>query len=430
MPRRRPSKTHAAKTPAVPEGWETRKLSEVARIAAGLVDPQLPRYRNLVHIGPENIVPRSTRLIDLKTAREIGLSSGKYRFDRGAIIYSKIRPNLNKVALPSFDGLCSADAYPLWPNEALVSREYLFYLMISPDFVRQAVSMSMRSGMPKVNRDELYGITLAVPPPKEQRAISDLLHGTDKIVDGLDSLIAAKERRKQALMQRLLMPPRNFQRLEKGRAKSSKGWQTNRLGDIAEEVVRRNEHGVPVLSCTKTRGLVPSLEYFGRRVHSVDTSNYKVVRRGEFAYATNHIEEGSIGSLDFLDAGLVSPMYTVFRVRAGVHGAYLFRLLKTERYRRIFEARTRASVNRRGSLRWPEFSAISVTIPPLDQQRCVNDLLDTCGRELALLRRLREAFEKQKRGLMQVLLTGQVRVKVAKAKCGVRRWTQRRDRRS
>jgi type I restriction enzyme S subunit len=156
---------------------------------------------------------------------------------------------------------------------------------------------------------------------------------------------------------------------------------------------------------------VNSLEYFGKRVFSADTSNYKVVRRGDFAYATNHIEEGSIGYQDLHDAALISPMYTVFRTRAGVDHSFFFKLVKTELYRHIFEVNTSGSIARPGGLRWDEFAIIKVFLPSVPEQRRIAAVLSACDREIELLQKQLEALKEQKRGLMQKLLTGEVRVK-------------------
>jgi type I restriction enzyme S subunit len=185
------------------------------------------------------------------------------------------------------------------------------------------------------------------------------------------------------------------------------------MGDIAEEIGAKNDggHHLPVLSCTKHRGLVNSLEYFGKRVFSEDTSNYKVVRRGDFAYATNHIEEGSIGYQNQHDAALISPMYTVFRTQAGVDHTFFFKLIKTELYRHIFEVNTSGSIARRGGLRWNEFALIKVFLPSLPEQKRTATVLSACDREIELLEKELDLLKEQKRGLMQKLLTGEVRVK-------------------
>src|SRR5690554_3991207 len=96
-----------------PEGWKKARFEEVTRIANGQVNPKIEPYSNMLHIGPENVTSHSGQLSGCKTSRELGLISGKYEFDEQAIVYSKIRPNLNKVCRPKFHGLCSADMYPI-----------------------------------------------------------------------------------------------------------------------------------------------------------------------------------------------------------------------------------------------------------------------------------------------------------------------------
>jgi len=167
---------------------------------------------------------------------------------------------------------------------------------------------------------------------------------------------------------------------------------------------------LPVLSCTKYDGLVDSLAYFGRQVFSRDVSTYKLVKRGQFAYATNHIEEGSIGYQDLYDEALISPMYTVFQTNDQVDDQFLYALLKTEYMRHQFEINTSGTVNRRGSLRWPAFSRIKVRLPRLEEQRKIADAVLAQERTINLLARKLAALQRQERGLMQRLLTGRVRV--------------------
>lgn len=155
-----------------------------------------------------------------------------------------------------------------------------------------------------------------------------------------------------------------------------------------------------------------SLKYFGRQIFSKDTSAYKVVKRGQFAYATNHIEEGSIGMIDLLNEGLVSPMYTVFQTGDKVHALFLYKVFKTELYRHIFEVNTSASVNRRGSLRWHRFALIHIPLPSFDEEKKISECIDSINKEIKLLEKKVQSLKEQKKGLMQKLLTGNIRVKV------------------
>jgi type I restriction enzyme S subunit len=157
---------------------------------------------------------------------------------------------------------------------------------------------------------------------------------------------------------------------------------------------------------------VDSLAYFGRQIFSDDLATYKVVRRGQFAYATNHIEEGSIGYQHVCDTAVISPMYTVFKTNDLVDDGFLYKVLKSNLYIHIYQVNTSASVDRRGSLRWTEFSHIRIPVPTLEEQRAIAKVIDGQQREIELLQQKLDALRRQKKGLMQQLLTGKVRVKV------------------
>jgi type I restriction enzyme S subunit len=127
-------------------------------------------------------------------------------------------------------------------------------------------------------------------------------------------------------------------------------------------------------------------------------------------YPSNHIEEGSIGLLLSHDIGIVSPIYTVFRCNDSIIPEYLYAVFKTDTFRHIFAISTNASVDRRGSLRWREFSLIRVPLPSIKEQQAIVEVLNVADNEIVQLERKLKALEKQKRGLMQKLLTGEVRV--------------------
>jgi type I restriction enzyme S subunit len=128
-------------------------------------------------------------MLELETAHSQGASSAKYLVEEGDLIYSKIRPALNKVCLAHGDWLCSADMYPIRIRKGYEAR-YLKYLMLSQAFKHLMVNDSMRVAMPKVNRDTLNAARILRPPLDEQRAITDYL---DRETERIDALIEKKE---------------------------------------------------------------------------------------------------------------------------------------------------------------------------------------------------------------------------------------------
>lgn len=297
---------------------------------------------------------------------------------------------------------------------------------VDRDFVYQSLlggykrirAMSNTGGQENLSAGLLQEIPLTLPPLAEQKAIAELLSTWDDAIEKTERLIQAKEKQIRFHSRSFLFGKRRLKRaphdLVKGRFfEYAQDWKLLPLSRIANEVSARNDDpNATVLSCSKHRGFVNSLDYFGKKVYSEDTSNYKVIRKNQFGYPANHIEEGSIGLLELLESGIVSPIYVVFKVdQEKVNPAYLYRILKTDIYRHIFKVNTSSSVDRRGSLRWHEFSMIKVPLPSIEEQNEIADFLATARSEIDILKQQCEQYKTQKRGLMQKLLTGTWRIK-------------------
>lgn len=187
----------------IPEEWEVRPFLNAVRIANGQVDPRVEPYCSMTLVAPDHIESRTGRLLEKRTAKEQKAISGKYVFDVGDIVYSKIRPYLRKAIVADSSGLCSADMYPLKPMADVVSG-YVFSIILGERFSAYAESVSARSGMPKINRAELSDFNIQVPTFAEQYAIATVLSDVDALLAKLDQLIVKKRDIKQAAMQQLL----------------------------------------------------------------------------------------------------------------------------------------------------------------------------------------------------------------------------------
>jgi type I restriction enzyme, S subunit len=307
-------------------------------------------------------------------------------------------------------------AWRCQPKNKLFNLFFYYWLQLrKEEFERVAVGSTIKTiGLPYFKK-----LKIVYPPLAEQKKIAEIINCWDSAIALTEKLLTAKRRLKQGLTQNLITGKLQFQEFAKSKSKQKiqigripANWRIAKIGEIAREVSERlAPENTTVLSCTKYDGLVPSLEYFGRQVFGENLDNYKIVKRDQFAYATNHIEEGSIGLLRDFEAGLVSPMYTVFRVDADiVEPEFLYSVLKTETYRRVFESLTSASVNRRGSLRWNGFSKIVVPLPTILEQKKIVSVLKMADSEIKLLSTKLELLKTQKQGLMQQLLTGKIRI--------------------
>jgi type I restriction enzyme S subunit len=138
-------------------------LADVVEITSSLVSPLELPYADMLHVSPSNIISNTGEIVDCIKAKEEKLISGKYTFTKGVVLYSKIRPNLNKVAIPTFDGICSADMYPLSVKEN-ATNVFVWRLLLSKDFLEFAIKHSGRARMPKLNRETLYSYRFSLPP--------------------------------------------------------------------------------------------------------------------------------------------------------------------------------------------------------------------------------------------------------------------------
>ena len=167
----------------IPNGWSIKRFKYVASVKSNLVSPI--GFESYPQIAPDNIEKNSGRLLNYNTVEETGIISGNHLFYKGQILYSKIRPNLNKVIIAPFMGLCSADMYPI---ETSLNTKFLLYAMLSDYFVDQvSLVIQDRVKMPKINQDELGQICVVVPPAELQREISIFLNNRCSDIDNIIS---------------------------------------------------------------------------------------------------------------------------------------------------------------------------------------------------------------------------------------------------
>ncbi|NFT91091.1 restriction endonuclease subunit S [Clostridium botulinum] len=160
------------------------------------------KYADYPHIGIDSIEKNTGNILEYKFVKECSLKSGKYLFDERHIIYSKIRPNLNKVALPKFKGVCSADAYPILCIDKIVDRNYLGYVLRSEFFLNYILAFSGRTNIPKVNKEQLKGFNMPTPPIELQNQFADFVKQVDKLKFEMQDSLKELEYNFNSLMQK------------------------------------------------------------------------------------------------------------------------------------------------------------------------------------------------------------------------------------
>jgi type I restriction enzyme S subunit len=415
---------------APPSGWKKTALDNVAEVQAGIAKGKavngaavtLPYLRvanvqdgrvDLSVIKEITLKPSEVDRYSLRKGDVLFTEGGDFdKLGRGTVWYGEIEPCLHQNHV-----------FAVRPNPSRLLPEFLAFQAAS-QYGRRYFQLSSKqsTNLASINSTQLKQFPVLLPPLPEQRKIAEILRTWDEAIEKLEALRAAKLRRHRALTHSLVFGTRQLDRFRTTDEVAAHRWFTlpatwgiKPIGKLAREISERNGDGEQheVLSCSKYDGFVRSLEYFKKQVFSANLSGYKKIWRGDFGFPSNHVEEGSIGLQNLTDVGVVSPIYTVFRFAPEkVDADYAFAVLKTGLYRHIFEVSTSASVDRRGSLRWSEFSKLLFPLPPLAEQRAIAEVLRTAQTDLEALSTEIEALTHQKRGLMQKLLTGEWRVKV------------------
>ena len=390
----------------IPQEWDVKRVKDLGSVITGSTPPTA----DVSNYGSEYMFVSPADLSDNQKyvlSTEKMLSSKGYAISRkmpkGTILYTCIGSTIGKIGIASRELTSNQQINAVICND---KNEYLYYaLLLTTGRIKM---LAGEQAVPIINKSEFENIKLAVPPMEEQRKIAEILGVWDEAIEKQSRLIEKLELRKRALMQRLLT----------GRTRLpgfTTPWQKVKLGAICKEFVLRNtdDNNYIVLSCTKYNGLVSSLDYFGKQIFSDNLRTYKVVPKYHFAYATNHIEEGSIGYQGCYDYALISPMYTVFKADdTKVDNYFLYTLLKTPLMIYNYQSRIEGSIDRRGGLRWDAFAGIIIKLPSLPEQKAIAEMLTAADNEINIHRKKLDALRLQKRGLMQQLLTGKTRVKI------------------
>lgn len=153
----------------LPTGWKWVRLGEVISIETHIVNSS--DYLDSIQIAPDDIEKGTGELLEnLRTVREKGVISVNHLFSKDALLYSKIRPRLRKIVYVAFEGLCSADMYPL---NTRMNKHFIKYLMLSDYFDVEVYKFDNRVKMPKINQFQLSSIKIPIVPLAEQNKIAE-----------------------------------------------------------------------------------------------------------------------------------------------------------------------------------------------------------------------------------------------------------------
>lgn len=184
--------------------WNVRLVRDLATAVSGQIDPLIEPYASLPHINGEAIESGTCRLLSYRSAHEDGVTSGKFHFRAGSVLYSKIRPYLRKAVQVPVEGICSADIYAFESIASVLNPRFFMYSLISPDFTKYANTLSGRTRMPKLNQDQLFSFQMSYPPLSVQHQIVNYLDSLQKKISTLKQVQSETSAELDALLPSIL----------------------------------------------------------------------------------------------------------------------------------------------------------------------------------------------------------------------------------
>lgn len=288
--------------------------------------------------------------------------------------------------------------------EILLDKDYLYYALNSRAIRENIAKESSGTKVKHTSPKRILNLQTLLPPLPEQQKIATILSTWDRAIALTRQLIAAKEEQKKGLMQRLLTG--------KVRVAGFVGeWEECRLGELFDE---RKETGfieLPLLAITADRGVIYRDELDKKDTSNEDKSKYKRICPGDIGYNTMRMWQGrsAVSNLE----GIVSPAYTVIVPKPEVDVGFMGRLFHLPKIILAFWRYSQGLVNDTLNCKFSSFSLVKVYVPcNKEEQVAIGNILKSFDEELELLNRKACALQEQKQGLMQQLLTGQIRVRV------------------
>lgn len=316
--------------------------------------------------------------------------SMKNEFEEGDVLFGKLRPYLRKYWLAKFRGVCSSEIWVLRVISDVCTKEYLFDIVSSYNFVQKA-NVSSGSKMPRAEWDYVSKIPILTPPLAEQQKIAEVLGTWDKAIEKQSQLIKKLELRKKGLMQQLLTTKRRLPGF-------SDPWKEVRLGEISKIGTGNKNNEDKVVN--------------GKYPFFVRSSN--VERINSYSYDGEAIlipGEGKIGGIIHYVNGKFDYHQRVYKISnfSNCLGKYLYYYLMCFFGKQATNNSVKACVD---SLRLSTFTNMKILYPSFEEQTAIAEALTAADREIELAQQKFELLRQQKRGLMQQLLTGKKRVKI------------------
>lgn len=380
----------------IPDKWSIKKISEIAIVTMG-ASPSSNSYNEEKRGLP--LIQGNADCINRKTNPRVYTTEITKECEVGDIIMT-VRAPVGAISKSEHNACIGRGVCAI---KSRIDNEFLYQVLIYHE--NSWGKLSQGSTFEAISGSDIKSFSILVPPLEEQEKIAEILSTWDLAIEKQEQLVEKKKEFKKGLMQRLLSGEVRFKDF-------NDEWKTYRINKLTTQIIKKNKENKIslVLSVTNKRGFITQEEQFEKQVASKDLSNYKIITKGEFAYNPSRINVGSIDLLRTFEEGLLSPMYVIFKCNERLLSEYLLYWMNTNTF--INQMKKYLSGSVRETLCFEDMGLMKIKLPTIDEQKAIVNVLDIADKEIELLEKELEALKLQKKGLMQRLLTGEVRFKV------------------
>lgn len=391
----------------LPEGWSRLEFGNIATFASGNTPSrQRPEFwgGGYPWVSGKDL---KTHRIDssIDTLSRAGYEHGKIARRGSSLVLVRGMTLLKKfpVGYATRDVAFNQDIKAIVAKNGLDPLFLSYALLANSHKIRQLVTIAGH-GTGRLETELLKSYPIDTPNLAEQEKIADILSTWDQAIETTKKLIENSKAQKKALMQQLHTGKK---RLPGFRDE----WQEFRLGQLFSERKESNRLDLPLLSITQNRGVIYRDDVGRKDTSSKDKTKYKRLCPDDIGYNTMRMWQGVSALSD--KEGIVSPAYTIATPNRISHPRYMAYLFKQPKTVHSFYRYSQGLVSDTWNLKFPNFSEVKVTIPAQPEQEAIADILQTADSEIEKLTQHLDNLRCQKKALMQQLLTGKRRVKVA-----------------
>ena len=385
----------------LPIQWETRALSSYLSESFVIGNTGNVAKKITVKLWNKGVVAK-------KEIHRGSENTRYYKREKGQLIYSKLDfLNCAFGIIPeSLDGFESTQDLPAFDIEG-VDPVFLLSQIVQKRFYERWGTMVANGGRKarRISEDDFLSFPIAVPRIEEQRKIAAILTAQDKVIELKEQLLAEKQRQKAYLMQQLLTGKKRLPGF-------GEEWSNTKLKDLLHERKTYSPKGMGYPHVTlSTGGISPKTERYDRD-HLVkdEEKAYKITHKGDICYNPANLKFGVICENTFGDA-IFSPIYVTFEVKEGVCREFLANYLMRWDFINAVRKYEEGTVYERMAVKPEDFLEVKVCVPQIEEQVAVAKVLSMSDYEIDLLRQSIEQERQKKKALMQLLLTGIVRVR-------------------